>query len=132
MTQQIQWSRVEPSEHPLEVSCDTTGPSIGPIRLLKQTSRGFEPRDMKELDFILGRALGYRTDIARRERALQSAASAISKGDLAHAILITQFMELPSLPANAAFDRAVEAEALAKGGFDPDQERDAHGRWTAD
>jgi hypothetical protein len=62
---------------------------------------------------------------------LKSVAAALENGDVARATLITQFMHLPSLPDSSAFRRAINADALAKAGFDPDQQRDSHGRWSS-
>jgi hypothetical protein len=63
--------------------------------------------------------------------ALRSIATALDKGDLARAIIITQFMRLPPLVDDGARCRAIKADQLAKAGFNPNQARDDHGRWTS-
>jgi hypothetical protein len=129
---EIHWSRLEQPNDPLGVSCDEHGPSIGPIRLLKQTSHGFEPRWIPELEFVLSTAFGRPMQLAGKMRGLRAVADALEKGDLARAMLVTQFMWLPSLPDERAFHRAITADTLAKAGFNPDQPRDEQGRWAGD
>jgi hypothetical protein len=128
--QQVRWSRLAQPGDPLAVSCDIDGPSIGPVRLLKRSADGLEPRSAAELDFILGKALGYPAEFSDRIIGLKSIVSALEKGDLARAMLVTQFMWLPSLPDDNAVDRAIKADALAKAGFNPSEPRDDRGRWS--
>jgi len=127
---EIQWSRLGQADDFLEVSCDEDGPAIGPVRLLKRTSLGLEPRPTAELECILGAALEHPIEFAAKVQGLQAAANALETGDLARAMLITQFLWLPSLPDENAFHRAVKADSLAKAGFNPGQPRDDHGRWA--
>jgi hypothetical protein len=129
---EIQWSRLERSGDLLDVTCDEDGPAIGPVRLLRRTPFGLEPRATTELEFILGTALGWSIHLAAKTQGLRTVANALQKGDLAHAMLVTQFLWLPSLPDKSAFERAVRADSLAKGGFSSSESRDDHGRWTDD
>ena len=131
MFQQVQWVRVAASNDPLGVGCDMEGPSIGPVRLLKRTSAGFEPRTTQELNFVLTAAIGRPIDLSTRGHALKSVAAALENGDVARATLITQFMHLPPLQDGSAFRRAMNADALAKAGFNSDQPRDSYGRWSS-
>jgi hypothetical protein len=62
--------------------------------------------------------------------ALRAVSNALDKGDLARAMLITQFMWLPFLPDDEAVQRAVKADSLVKAGFNSDQPRDEDGRWS--
>jgi hypothetical protein len=124
------WSRLNEPGSALGVSCDIDGPSIGPIRLLKRTAFGLEPRSLDELDFVLSHALGYPIDMAPKLKGLNAVANALENQNLAKAALITQFMWLPSLMDEADLGRAIKADALLKAGFNPDQSRDEHGRWT--
>jgi hypothetical protein len=130
MFQQVQWVRVATSNNPLGVSCDIDGPRIGPVRLLKRTDAGFEPRALKELNYVLTAAVGRPIDLSNRGHALKWVAAALENGDVARATLITQFMHLPSLQDDSAFRRAITADTLAKAGFNSDQPRDSHGRWS--
>jgi hypothetical protein len=127
---EIIWSRLAPATDKFGVSCDENGPRIGPIHLLKRTERDFEPRWVGELDFVLSAAMNRPVHFASKMGALKAAADALEKGDLARAMLVTQFMWLPSLPDEGALQRAVEADSLTKAGFNPDQSRDGHGRWS--
>jgi hypothetical protein len=113
------------------VSCGENGPRIGPIHLLKRTERGFEPRWVGELDFVLSAAMNRPVHFTSKMGGLKAAADALEKGDLARAMLVTQFMWLPSLPDEDALRRAVDADSLAKSGFNPDQPRDEDGRWSS-
>lgn len=127
--EEIVWSRLASATDEFGVSCDENGPRIGPIRLLKRTEQGFEPRWVGELDFVLSAALNCPVQFANKIGGLTAVAHALEKGDMARAMLITQFMWLPSLPNEEALQRAVKADSLAKAGFNPDQPRDEDGRW---
>jgi hypothetical protein len=112
------------------VSCDANGPNLGPVRLLRRTIFGFEPRPAAELDFILSRALGAPVEMAKRRPDLESIARALDEGEFAEAAIATLHMRLPVLDeAQAA--RARAAEKLVKAGFNPDEPRDERGRWTS-
>ena len=129
-SEKIIWSRLAPETDEFGLSCDEEGPRIGPVRLLKRTDRGFEPRWVGELDFVLSAAMQRPVQFADKMRGLRAVANALENGDLARAMLVTQFMWLPSLPDEEAFQRAVEADSLAKAGFNPDQARDSRGQWS--
>jgi hypothetical protein len=128
--EEVIWSRLAPATDKFGVSCDENGPRIGPVQLLKRTERGFEPRWVGEVDFVLSAAMNRPVHFASKMGGLKAAADALEKGDLARAMLVTQFMWLPSLPDEGALQRAVEADSLTKAGFNPDQPRDDGGRWT--
>ena len=113
---------------PLGVSCDEDGPSVGPVRLLKRGARGVEPRSTRELEFVLGQAFGYPIDMTARMSGLSVAATSLNDGDLLGAMTATQSMRLPELADQGAFCRAIQADTLAKSGFDPDEPRDNRGR----
>jgi hypothetical protein len=128
--EEIIWSRLAAATDEFAVGCDENGPRIGPIRLLKRTEQGFEPRWVGELDFVLSAAMNRPVQFAQKMGSLKAVANALEEGDLARAMLITQFMWLPSLPDEEAVRRAVEADSPAKGGFNADQARDSRGRWS--
>ncbi len=88
----IVWSRLDPPGTLFGVSCDEDGPSIGPIRLLRRTEVGLEPRPAEELDFIFKRALDCSPEFTKSIRGLRSVAKALQEGNLAHAMIVTQFM----------------------------------------
>jgi hypothetical protein len=126
----VVWSRLGKVGDPTDVSCDGDGPKVGPIPLLKRTQSGFEPRSVAELEFVFGAALGRPIKFADKARALSAIADALGKNDVSRAMLITQFMWLPKLPGQQALRRAIKAESLIKGGFNPAEARDQQGRWT--
>jgi hypothetical protein len=123
--------RLAPAGHRNGVSCDANGPSLGPVRLLRRTMFGFEPRPANELDFVLSRAFAAPVRMAKRTPELAAVAVALEEGDLARATITTLHMRLPALD-NARASRAHTAEKLIKGGFNPDEPRDGRGRWTSE
>lgn len=127
---EVIWSKLAPASDDLGVCCDGDGPRIGPIRLIKRTERGFEPRWAGELDFIIGKALNQRVEFASKMRGLMAISDALNRGDISHAMLVTQFLWLPALPDKQAFNRAIQADSLAKAGFSAGQPRDGQGRWS--
>jgi hypothetical protein len=129
---EVRWNRLASPGDRFGVSCDEDGPAIGPIRLLKRNAGTIEPRSTEELNFVVGHAFGGEADFADKMRGLRAVARAIERGDVAHAMITTQFLHLPELTDDAAFARAINAESLVKAGLDPEQPRDQDGRWTAD
>lgn len=127
---EVHWSTLGQPGDSLAVSCDAEGPSVGPIKLLKRSEHGLEPRSTEELDFVLSHALDYRTNMSEKSTGLKAVAAALEKGDLARAMMITQFMWLPNLADQRAYDKAIKAELLVKAGFNPNEPRDSRGRWT--
>lgn len=123
--------RLASDDRPEGVSCGTAGPSLGPVRLLRRTIAGFEPRPTAELDFVLSKAFSRPLTMEKRVLELSVIARALDKGDLAQAMIATLHMRLPTLDEEQA-RRARRAETLVKGGFDPDEPRDARGRWSSE
>jgi hypothetical protein len=130
--QGVQWKKLAPPGDLFSINFDEDGPSIGPVRLLKRTESGWTPRSAQELDFIFDRTLERETEFTGKMRGLNAVARALNKGDMAHAMLVTLFTDLPALNGEAALHCAVVADTLAKAGFNPDQDRDEQGRWTSE
>jgi len=112
------------------VSCDENGPSLGPVRLLRRTMFGFEPRPQAELDFVFAKTFGAPIDWRGRMPDLLEIARALDEKNLALAMIMTLHLRLPNLNEEQAC-RAKNAEALLKAGFNPDEPRDERGRWTS-
>lgn len=121
--------RLAPAGHPSSVSCGEDGPSIGPVRLLRRTEFGFEPRPMGELDFVLSKAFGAPITTSGMMPGLLDIARALDEKNLALAMIATLHLQLPSLDETQA-SRAGKAEKLVKAGFNPAERRDECGRWT--
>jgi hypothetical protein len=127
---EVNWNRLSSPGDRFGITCDSDGPSIGPVKLLLRNNGILEPRPIEELDCIMSQALGHKVSFLEGMRGLSAIAKAIDRGELAHAMIVTQFMHLPSLPDEEAFERAVKAESLAKAGYNEDQARDGNGRWS--
>jgi murein DD-endopeptidase MepM/ murein hydrolase activator NlpD len=61
---------------------------------------------------------------------LNAIAKALNDGDLALAWIGALQLGLPELADGAAVSRMATADRLLKAGFNPDELRDSHGRWT--
>jgi hypothetical protein len=112
------------------VSCDENGPSLGPVRLLRRTMFGFEPRPQAELDFVFAKTFGAPIDWRGRMPDLLEIARALDEKNLALAMIMTLHLRLPNLN-EAQTRRAKNTDALLKAGFNPDEPRDELGRWTS-
>jgi hypothetical protein len=77
---------------------------------------------------LLRCAYGDDADAAGLEAGLAVAARALNEGDLGRAMIATLRLRLADLNWNAAVRLAQVDDALAK--YDPDEPRDARGRWT--
>jgi hypothetical protein len=98
----------------LGVSFAAGGPAIGPVPLLRLDDGVFSVRPVEDLTYVLGLAFDEGVRIARFVPALEGVARALNAGDLGQAMLRVQLMNLPVLPDQDAFERAVEAEDLLK------------------
>ena len=101
------------------VSFGEDGPSIGPVALLRRTDGVLTVRPIEELQYVLRHAMEGSFSIEPYVRALDGVARAMNAGDIGQAMLRVQLMNLPALPNERAFERALDAEELAKGIFDP-------------
>ncbi|HWG06066.1 MAG TPA: hypothetical protein VG271_13715 [Beijerinckiaceae bacterium] len=124
-------SRLAPTNPSSGISCDETGPSLGPVHLLRRTPFGLEPRPQQELDFVFGKAFGAAVDWSKRMPDLAAVAEALDRNELALAKITTLHMRLPELDKTQV-ERARNADRLVKAGFNPGELRDARGWWTSD
>jgi hypothetical protein len=113
------------------VSCDESGPSIGPVRLLRRTMFGFEPRPQAELDFVFTKTFGAPLDWRSRMPGLLAIAHALDENNLALAMIGTLHLRLPVLNEKQTA-RAKSAEKLLKAGFNPLEPRDEAGAGHAE
>jgi hypothetical protein len=111
--------------------CDGDGLFLGCDPLLQQNRQGkFEPRPVAELQRILDRSYGGESDWDSRIRSVKLVADALNKGEMARAMMTAVLMRLPD-PGGAIRIADVDG-VLAKAGFNPDEPRDARGRWTTE
>jgi hypothetical protein len=86
---------LSPPGDPLGTSCDESGPSLGPIRLLEKGAFGFWPRPIEDLTAIPSAAFDEPIGCERLVSGLETVARALQAKDMARAIFATQFLRLP-------------------------------------
>jgi hypothetical protein len=118
--------RLEKIGHTEGLSCDEDGPALGPIRFLKRTPEGLVSRPIEELNATFGWAFGEPVSCSRLMPGLGTIAKALNNGELARAMIATQFLRLSPLNAAQAW-RAADAVALFKAAVDDPE----HPGWPA-
>jgi len=109
--------------------CDGDGLFLGSDPLLHRNNEGnFEARPAGELRKVFGNIYGAESDWDSRIRSVKLVANALNKNDMARATMTAVLMRLPD-PGGPIRITDVDG-VLAKAGFDPDEPRDEHGRWT--
>ena len=110
--------------------CDRAGLFFAGEPLLERDQEGvFRPRSPAVLRKILARSSCADADTESHLRTLNVVATALNKGEVAKAMIAAVLMRLPepqSVPPTDLDD------GLAKAGFNSDESRDEHGRWTRD
>jgi hypothetical protein len=89
------------------------GPALGPIRFLEKASGGWVPRPAEELNAMLGWTFGHPVNCEGLISGLQTIAKALNTGEIARAMIATQFLHLPTLD-EAEAKRAASVVALFK------------------
>lgn len=127
-------SRYRLSDEPRQfgLSCSDRGLTLAGVPLLRQTETGFQPRPVWEVDRLLGRAYLTGIDVNVVMGGLGSVARFLNDGEMARAMIAAVLLKLPELDWDGAARIAHADDTLAKAGFDPDESRDSHGRWTTD
>lgn len=113
----------------LGLRCTSAGVSLAGVPLLRKTLTGLTPRPTDEIDALMKEAYGWRVDPADVSPGLQVIAEALNRGDLGRAMIAAVHLKLPELNWQGASRIAKAHNSLAK--YDPDEPRDARGRWTA-
>lgn len=114
------------------VDCSRNGLTLAGVPLLRREANGLAPRPEAEIRRLVEGAYGSQIDPARLMGGLQVIAQALNAGRITRAMIAAAQLDLPALDENGA-DRIAKAEsALEKAGFNPDEPRDEHGRWTDD
>ena len=118
------------------VSCDRRGVYLGrtcPLVWPRRAGTGdktFVVRPVDQVRLLLKFAYGELFDADSRLAALDRAAEALNRGDLTQAMIATLEMRLPELPVEATSNRLAKAHHILQHNIDPDQPRDARGRWV--
>jgi hypothetical protein len=110
--------------------CDQDGLFLdGEPLLARDTQDRFQPRPPSEIRKIFSDTYRVDADWASRIRSVDVVAKALNKSDVARAMMAAVLMKMPD-PDDAIRIADVD-DVLAKAGFDPDEPRDEHGRWTS-
>lgn len=102
--------------------CSRDGLFYAGRRLLDRDADGrFSPRGRETLRKALVSHVEGDGEIASRIRSVGVVAKALNEGDIARAMMAAVLMRMPEH----------DGEVLQKAGFDPQEPRDEHGRWTS-
>jgi hypothetical protein len=118
--------RLSAAGDPAGIICDEQGPALGPIRFLEKAAMGWAPRRAEELNAILGWTFGHPMNCERLLPGLQAIAKALNGGEIARAMIATQFLHLSPLDDRQS-RRAAEAVAMLKAAADDPK----HPGWPA-
>lgn len=113
-----------------ELAADAEGVMLGPdCVLVRRTRVGYRCAEPGHLALLTRAVLDEDGRLRRLPIVLDSIATALDRGDLVKAQLLGL-----EIPLGALDDRGLRrlggVAELIKAGFDPDQPRDEHGRWT--
>lgn len=110
------------------LSCNAQGLWLAGRPLLRRTISGYAPRPADEIAALTKCAYGRDMDPEGLVAGLRVIAEALDRGDLGRAMVGAVHLRLPALDENGAARIAIADDTLAK--FDPNEPRDALGRWT--
>jgi len=112
----------------LGLGCSLEGLTLAGVPLLRITPAGFSPRPASEIGALMKGAYGLDIDPAKLVPGLDVVAEALNRGDLGRAMIAAVHLRLPPPSEGGARRVASVADVLAK--YDPNEPRDARGRWT--
>ncbi len=118
------------------IYCNDDGVFIGPDCALIRAEtdcaghRSYQLRPPSEIARLLDAGYGTRFGVDSLVSWLNVIAKALNDGDMTLAQIATLQLGLPALADGAAVSRMAAADRLLKAGFDPNEPRDWHGRWT--
>ena len=114
------------------LAVDPEGVVLGPdCVLVRPTPRGYRCAAPDEIALLRRAVFDDDTRLGRLPIVLASIVRALDRGDLVMAQLLGLEIPLDSLDDDRLW-RLSRAADLIKAGFDPDQPRDDHGRWTSE
>ena len=122
--------RLADSAGSLGLDCNVGGAWLAGAPLLQMTALGLAPRPVHEIGALIKGAYGGAIDPAVLLPGLDVIAQALNQGELGRAMIAAVQLGLPELSWEDALSVARANDAIAK--YDPDEARDAGGRWTAD
>ena len=106
------------------------GPLLAGAPLLRTTLTGMAPRPANEVTALVAGAYGHCVDPSKVLRSLDVIAAALNKGDCGRAMIAALRLRLPPISWDGAVQIAHIEQRLTK--YNPDEPRDAHGRWTTE
>jgi len=112
------------------LSCTERGLSLAGVPLLTRSAGRFAPRSVDEVRWLIDCAYQATIDARGLMGGLNAVAHALNEGALSRAMLGALLLKLPDLDWDGAVRIAQAESALIKAGFDPNEARDARGRWT--
>ncbi len=111
--------------------CGREGLFLGPSALIEHWEGAYRVRPQDEVTVLLAAAYEPAPDVRDCLVRLPQVAAALEKGDLARAMIAALHLTLGEIPEER-LPRLVVAEDLLKHGFNSNQPRDWHGRWSID
>jgi hypothetical protein len=96
----------------------------------KSNDGGLRIRPLDEINADLSRSFGMPIDWRNRMGTLRAVAKALDDGDLTRALIAAVHLDAQPLPDASAALHLSKISAVRKQGFDPNEPRDADGRWT--
>jgi hypothetical protein len=112
------------------MTCGAEGVALAGVPLLHKTVAGFEPRSIVEIQTLMREAYGFDpASSARLRSGLNVVAMALNDGDIGRAMVAAVHLRLSELSSGGGARLAQANQALVK--YDPNEPRDAHGRWTS-
>lgn len=119
------------SANPLGLACAADGVFLAGTPLLRITAEGLAPRSCDEVAILMRIAYDAETDVTRLLSGLRVAAKALNDQDVGRAMIACVHLRLQPLTPHGAALLEMANDALAKANFNPDEPRDARGRWTS-
>ena len=112
------------------VYCGEDGVWLGPAELVaRRAVGGYRVRPAAEIEALLAAGYPVPPDATGCVAGLRRVASYLSEGNLPLAMIAAVQLRLGEI-AEERIERLTRADTLLKAGFNPDEPRDAHGRWS--
>lgn len=112
----------------LGLSCTAAGLALAGVPLLQKSATAFAVRPAADIEALIRAAYGDDVVLAAVLPGIEAVARALSRGELARAMVLAVMTRLPELGWGAAARLAAAEDRLRKQAQPED--RDWHGRWT--
>ncbi|MFL5265848.1 MAG: hypothetical protein ACJ8AH_04510 [Stellaceae bacterium] len=108
------------------VYCGREGLYLGPVALIEESEGTYRLRPEEEIAAIFSAAYNACPEFADRIAGLRRIAAALQRSELAQAMISALLLRLDAV----SDEGLARIEVLSKANFNPNQPRDAQGRWT--